>query len=149
VIGSDITETLFPFVDPIGKTLMVENRPFEIVGVGIKQGSVLGNSRDNWVTIPISLHQKIWGSRRSVQIYAKALDEKRLPGAESDVRLRLRIRRHVPYSAKDDFAINTNSSFLQIWANISQAFFAVTIGIASISVVVGGIVVMNIMLVSV
>ena len=60
-----------------------------------------------------------------------------------------RSRRHLSYNAKDDFALNTNDNFLQIWANISRAFFAVTIGIASISLVVGGIVVMNIMLVSV
>ena len=61
----------------------------------------------------------------------------------------LRARRHLSYEAKDDFALNTNDNFLQIWANISRAFFAVTIGIASISLIVGGIVVMNIMLVSV
>ena len=128
---------------------MIDGRPFEIVGVGKKQGSVFGQSRDNWAMIPISLHQKIWGSRRSVTIYAKALDEKHLPAAESEVRLRLRTRRHVSYSAKDDFSINTSQSFLQIWSEISRAFFAVMIGIVSISLVVGGIVVMNIMLVSV
>jgi len=149
VIGSDVADTLFPFVDPIAKTLMIDGRPFEIVGVGKKQGSVFGQSRDNWAMIPISLHQKIWGSRRSVTIYAKALDEKHLPAAESEVRLRLRTRRHVSYSAKDDFSINTSQSFLQIWSEISRAFFAVMIGIVSISLVVGGIVVMNIMLVSV
>jgi putative ABC transport system permease protein len=149
VIGADIAETLFPFIDPIGKTVMIDNRPFEVVGIGIKQGSVLGQSQDNWATIPISLHQKIWGSRRSVSISAKALDEQRLPAAESEIRLTMRARRHLTYNTKDDFALNTNQNFLQIWANISRAFFAVTIGIASISLLVGGIVVMNIMLVSV
>lgn len=149
VIGADVAETLFPFVDPIGKTVMIDQRPFEIVGLGVKQGSVLGQSQDNWAMIPISLHQKIWGSRRSVGISAKALDEKRLPAAESEVRLALRARRHLSYNEKDDFALNTNQNFLQIWANISRAFFAVTVGIASISLLVGGIVVMNIMLVSV
>src|SRR2546428_3513392 len=87
--------------------------------------------------------------RRSVNIYAKALDAAHLAAAESEIRLTLRGRRHLGYSAKDDFALNTNDNFLQIWANISRAFFAVTIGIASISLIVGGIVVMNIMLVSV
>jgi hypothetical protein len=149
VIGSDIADTLFPFIDPIGKTVMIDDRPFEVVGVGIKQGSVLGQSQDNWVTIAISLHQKIWGSRRSISISAKALDEQQLPAAESDIRLIMRARRHLSYHTKDDFALNTNQNFLQIWANISRAFFAVTIGIASISLIVGGIVVMNIMLVSV
>src|SRR5262249_20965856 len=106
-------------------------------------------SQDNWAMIPLTIHQKMYGARRSVTIYAKALDEKHLPAAESDIRLVLRARRHLGYSAKDDFALNTNDNFLQIWANISRAFFAVTMGFASISRVVGGIVVMNIMLVSV
>jgi putative ABC transport system permease protein len=149
VIGADVAATLFPFIDPIGKTVMIDERPFEVVGVGVKQGSVLGQSQDNWATIPISLHQKIWGSRRSVSISAKAVDEEHLPLAESEIRLTMRARRHLSYHAKDDFALNTNRNFLQIWANISRAFFAVTIGIASISLIVGGIVVMNIMLVSV
>ncbi len=149
VIGSDLAENLFPFVDPIGKTLIIDDRGFGVIGVGAKQGSVLGQSRDNWAMIPLTLHQKMYGSRRSITIYAKALDERHLPAAESEVRLVLRARRHVAYNDKDDFALNTNDNFLQIWANISRAFFAVTIGIASISLVVGGIVVMNIMLVSV
>jgi putative ABC transport system permease protein len=149
IIGSDVVDNLFPFVDPIGKTVVIDDRQFEVIGVGTKQGSVLGQSRDNWAVIPFTLHQKMYGARRSITIYAKALDERHLPAAESEVRLTLRARRHVSYHDKDDFALNTNENFLQIWANISRAFFAVTIGIASISLVVGGIVVMNIMLVSV
>ena len=149
VIGSDVVDTLFPNVDAIGKMLTIDNRPFEVVGVGVKQGSVLGQSRDNWVILPLTVHQKMYGARRSITIYAKAFDEKHVPAAESEIRLALRARRHVAYTANDDFALNTNDNFLQIWANISQTFFAVTIGIASISLIVGGIVVMNIMLVSV
>ena len=149
VIGSDIVDNLFPFVDPIGKTLIIDDRSFEVIGVGVKQGSVLGQSQDNWAMIPLTLHQKMYGARRSINIYAKAKDEQHLGAAESEIRLTLRARRHLSYNAKDDFALNTNDNFLQIWANISRAFFAVTIGIASISLVVGGIVVMNIMLVSV
>jgi len=149
VIGSDVVDNLFPFVDPIGKTLTLDDRPFEVIGVGTKQGAVLGQSRDNWVTIPLSIHQKMYGARRSVTIYAKALDEKHLQAVESQLRLTLRARRHIAYKSKDDFALNTNDNFLQIWANISRAFFAVTIGNASISQDVGGIVDMNIMLVSV
>ena len=149
VIGADIVDNLFPFVDPIGKTVTVNDRQFEVIGVGKRQGTVVGQSRDNWVTIPITLHQRMWGIRRSVQIYAKATDETLLDRAQDQARLTLRARRHLAYKANDDFSIGTNQNFLQIWANISRAFFAVTIGIASISLLVGGIVVMNIMLVSV
>src|SRR5438876_10486705 len=149
VIGTDIVDNLFPFVDPIGRTLIVDDRPFEVIGVSTKQGSVLGQSQDNWVMIPITLHRKMYGARRSVNIYAKAFDAAHLAAAESEIRLTLRARRHLSYDAKDDFALNTNDNFLQIWANISRAFFALTIAVASISLIVGGIVVMNIMLVSV
>jgi putative ABC transport system permease protein len=149
VIGADIVDNLFPFVDPIGRTITVNDRAFEVIGVGKRQGTVVGQSRDNWVTIPITLHQRMWGSRRSIQIYAKAVSEDVLDRAQDQARLALRARRHVAYKANDDFSIGTNQNFLQIWANISRAFFAVTIGVASISLLVGGIVVMNIMLVSV
>ncbi len=72
VVGADVVDNLFPFVDPIGKTLLVNSREFEIVGVGERQGTLLGQSRDNWVAIPITSFQRMWGARRSVRIYAKA-----------------------------------------------------------------------------
>jgi putative ABC transport system permease protein len=149
VIGADVAETLLPFVDPVGKELTVDDRPFEIIGVGQKQGAVIGQSRDNWVVMPISVFSKMWGSRRSVRIYAKADGVERMEAAQDQSRQILRARRHLAYTAKDDFEIDTNANFLALWANISRTFFAVTVAIASISLVVGGIVVMNIMLVSV
>ena len=149
VVGADVVDNLFPFVDPIGKTLLVNNREFEIVGVGDREGSLMGQSRDNWVAIPITSFQRMWGARRSVRIYAKANGEERIESAADQTRMILRVRRHVDFADDDDFAISTNETFLQIWANISRTFFAVTVAIASISLVVGGIVVMNIMLVSV
>ena len=149
VVGADVVDNLFPFVDPIGKTLLVNNREFEVVGVGEREGSLMGQSRDNWVAIPITSFQRMWGARRSVRIYAKANGEERIESAADQTRMILRVRRHVDFADDDDFAISTNETFLQIWANISRTFFAVTVAIASISLVVGGIVVMNIMLVSV
>jgi putative ABC transport system permease protein len=149
VIGADVAENLFPAVDPLGKEISIDDRPFEVVGVGVKQGAVIGQSRDNWVVIPISVFNKIWGARRSVRIYGKAKGVGRVPAAEDQARQVLRARHHRPYAAEDDFDIGTNANFLDLWENISRTFFAVTVAIASISLVVGGIVVMNIMLVSV
>ena len=149
VVGADVVDNLFPFVDPVGKTLRINNRQFEIVGVGERQGSLMGRSRDNWVVIPITSFQRMWGARRSVQIYAKADSEESIRPATDQARTILRVRRHVAYGDDDDFAISTNETFLELWANISRTFFAVTVAIASISLLVGGIVVMNIMLVSV
>ena len=149
VVGVDVAEALFPFVDPIGKRLRINNQVFEIVGVGERQGSVMGQSRDTWVMIPITSFQKIWGARRSVTIYAKARNEADIGVAADQARSILRARRHVPYADEDDFSLATNDTFLELWGSVSETFFAVTVAIASISLVVGGIVVMNIMLVSV
>jgi putative ABC transport system permease protein len=149
VIGADIVENLYPFVDPIGKKISVRGREFDIVGIGEPLGPILGRSRDGWVAIPITSFQKMWGARRSVTIYVKADGEENIEEAQDQARMVLRTRRHVAYNVDDDFALQTNDTFLELWGNVSQTFFAVTVAIASISLVVGGIVVMNIMLVSV
>lgn len=149
VVGADVVENLFPLVDPLGKRIRVNGREFEIVGVGEALGPILGQSRDNWVALPISSFEKMFGARGSVAILVKTGGEENVETAQDEARMVLRTRRHVGYSDDDDFSIQTNDTFLELWANISRTFFAVTIAIASISLVVGGIVVMNIMLVSV
>ena len=149
VIGWDIKENLLAGVDPIGKQVRVDREIFQVIGVGKKQGSALGQSRDNYVIMPITSFQKRYGTSQSVKIWGKAFGETGLDAAMDDVRLILRARRHLAYDAKDDFVVDTNKTFLTLWSNLSSVFFAVTIAIASISLVVGGIVIMNIMLVSV
>ncbi|MFI5174304.1 MAG: ABC transporter permease [Terriglobia bacterium] len=149
VVGTDIVDNLFPSVDPLGKEVKVDDEPYLIVGVAKKLGSTLGQSRDNFVMIPITSHLKQYGPRRSLRIFAKSYGESTLDVAQDEVRLVMRARRHVPYLKKDDFSIETNQTFLEIWNNISRAFFLVTVVIASISLIVGGVVIMNIMLVSV
>ena len=148
-IGFDIADKLLPGLDPMGREIRVDTTDCTIIGVGKKLGSVLGQSRDNWLILPISTYQKVYGSDDSIVIWVKSNGTKALPATEDEVRLLLRGRRHVPYAAPDDFDIETNASFLSLWGSISGAFFGVTIAIASISLVVGGIVIMNIMLVSV
>ncbi|MBZ5553494.1 MAG: ABC transporter permease [Acidobacteriia bacterium] len=149
VVGTDIVDNLFPTTDPLGKEVKIDDEPYLIVGVAKKLGSTLGQSRDNFVTIPVTSHLKQYGPRRSLRIFAKSYGESTLDAAQDEVRLIMRARRHVPYLKKDDFAIETNQTFLEIWGNISRAFFLVTVVIASISLIVGGVVIMNIMLVSV
>jgi putative ABC transport system permease protein len=149
VIGWDIVDNLFVGVDPIGKELRADGDTYTIVGVAKKQGSALGQSRDNWVVIPLRAYQKAYGTEQSVRILGKSGGPEKLDRTMDEVRQIMRGRRHVPYLEKDDFHIDTNQSFLALWAGISSAFFGVTLAIASISLVVGGIVIMNIMLVSV
>jgi putative ABC transport system permease protein len=150
VIGTDIVDNLFPGVDALNKEIRVEGQIYRVVGIGEKQGKTLGQSRDNYVLIPISAYLKQFGSHNSIIISGKANGTgPQLDGAMDEARVILRSRRHDQPGKPDSFAIETNESFLSLWANLSSTFFIAMIAIAAISLVVGGIVIMNIMLVSV
>ena len=149
VIGWDIYQNLLLGRDPIHREVRVDGVPFEVVGVAKRRGSALGQSRDNFLIIPLTTYMKRYGSRQSLRLWAKAEGEARLAAAMDQVRLILRARRHLAYNQKDDFAVENNQSFLAIWQGISSAFFMTIILISSISLIVGGIVIMNMMLVSV
>ncbi|MGA2220091.1 MAG: ABC transporter permease [Terracidiphilus sp.] len=150
VIGYDIVDNLMPDGDPIGKEIRVDGIPYTVVGVGDRQGKTLGQSQDNWVAIPISTYQQTYGYNDSVDVYARANGNAEvMERAKDEVRVLMRSRRHNAPGAPDDFELETNDTFLDIWKQISGLFTWVVLGVASISLVVGGIVIMNIMLVSV
>ena len=150
IIGWDIRENLLGSVDPLGKEIRVDGRMYRVIGVGKKEGKTLGMSRDNYVLLPIATWIKAYGGQKSVNIWAKTSDVGApFEQAIDQARVILRSRRHDRTGEKDSFVIETNQSFLSIWANLSGTFFIVMIVIASISLIVGGIVIMNIMLVSV
>jgi len=148
-VGWDIVDNLFGGLDPLGRELRIDGEACEIVGIGKKLGSALGSSRDNWVIIPITTFQKTYGAKQSIRIFGKSYGTGALDATIDEIRQAMRGRHHLAYAASDDFVIETQESFLALWAGISSGFFAVTVSIASISLVVGGIVIMNIMLVSV
>ncbi len=150
IIGNDILENLMKGVDPIGKELRVDGASYTIVGLGVRQGSTLGQSRDNWVMIPISTWQHQYGAHNTIRIWGKATGiGQDFAGAMEECRVIMRSRRHDPLGQKDSFEIETNQSFLSLWASISNSFFFVMIALASISLVIGGIVIMNMMLIAV
>ncbi|SRR5579875_293243 len=148
-VGWDVVENLFSGVPPLGREVRVDGVPCVIVGVGKRMGSVLGQSRDNWVFMPVTTFQRRYGTDSSVTLWVKAASPAALEATEDEVRQIVRGRRHLRFTDDDDFAIETNQALLDVWAGISSAFFAGTIALASISLLVGGIVIMNIMLVSV
>jgi putative ABC transport system permease protein len=149
IVGYDIVDKLLPGSDPVGKEIHVDSGQCEIIGVAKKRGSVMGQSQDNWVIMPLTTYQAMYARDDSVRIWVKAAGTQALDSTMDEVRQILRGRRHLKPSDADDFAMETNQSFLSIWGSISGTFFGVMIGIASIALVVGGIVIMNIMLVSV
>jgi putative ABC transport system permease protein len=148
-VGFDVADKLIPGTDPIGKVIRVDTGECEIVGVAKKRGSVMGQSQDSWVILPLTTYQAMYGSSDSLRLWVKTGSTHAIDRTMDAVRLILRGRRHVAYRDDDDFSMETNASFMQLWGSISNTFFGVTIGIASISLLVGGIVIMNIMLVSV
>jgi putative ABC transport system permease protein len=151
VVGPDVIDNLMPGVDPIGKEIRVDGWTCRIIGVGKKKGSVLGQSLDNWIFMPLSSWFKQYGVFNSnMRISAKAVGTGAvLSEAMDEARVILRARRHDPIAGSDSFDMENNSSLLSIWSNLTGTFFVAMIGIAAISMVVGGIVIMNIMLVSV
>jgi len=150
VIGTDLVENLFPGVDPLNQEIRVEGQVYTVIGVGKKIGKTLGQSRDNYAAIPITTYFKQFGTHSTIRIFGKANGVgPQLEAALDEARAIVRARRHDPPGKPDSFAAETNEGFLSVWAGLSQTFFIAMIAIAAISLVVGGIVIMNIMLVSV
>ena len=150
IVGYDIVDNILGPGDPIGKEIRVDGNPYTIVGVGERQGKTLGQSQDNWVAVPITTYQQIYGYNDSVDIFARVAGGAQvMERAEDQVRVLMRTRRHDAPGTPDDFEIQTNDTFLDIWKQISSLFASVVLGLASIALVVGGVVIMNIMLVSV
>ena len=150
IVGYDVVDNLLGGGDPLGKEIRVAGIPYTIIGVGDRQGKMLGQSQDNWVAVPMTTYQQTYGYNDSLDIYARAGGTpESMEQAKDEVRVIMRSRRHNAVGQPDDFEIETNDTFLDIWKQFSAIFFDVVIGIASISLIVGGIVIMNIMLVSV
>ncbi len=149
VIGVELVNRLFPYEDPVGKDIKVEGERFEVIGVFAKMGSIFGNSRDDRVVIPISRFEKIYGKRRSINITIKAKSAELYQTAIDQTIGVLRTARKVPPGKENDFEIRTNEQFMEFFGNLTKSVKIVAIVIASISLLVAGVGIMNIMLVSV
>lgn len=146
VIGNDLREKFFPDIDPVGKTLLIDGRPFEVIGASKKLGSVFGQSRDNFVWIPIETYFKLYGSRQGIGYNAVALDPTLIGKAQDELRMLLRAHRHLRPGEDDNFGMFASDSLLEIWQQITGVIAATAVAIVSVFMVVGGVVIMNIML---
>lgn len=150
LIGASMAETFFPGANPLGHTIRAANQEFLIIGTFEKIGSVLGQDQDNFLIIPLTTYLKFKGTRNSLTLEIKATGGDRVfEAAQDEVKIILRSRRHRTLNMDDDFFIGTAQSYISLWQSISGSFFAVFVMVSSISAVVGGIVIMNVMLVSV
>ncbi len=150
IIGTDIRDNLFPGIDALGQELRVDGQPYTVIGVAEKQGSTFGQSQDNWVGIPLTAYQKSYGTMKSLTIYVKAGSAgPALEQAGDEVRVLMRSRRHDGPGMPDSFELDINNTLVGFFSVVTASFGAVAGAIALISLVVGGIVIMNMMLVSV
>ncbi len=149
IVGTDIEENLLEDADPIGKEIRVDGSLYTIVGLGEKQGKTLGISQDDWVAIPLTAYQRTYGAAKTISIAVRGGGGASMDTAEDESRVLLRSLRHDRPGTPDSFTIESSDSLLSLWSQISSSFELVAVAIAAISLVVGGIVIMNIMLVSV
>jgi putative ABC transport system permease protein len=147
VLGAQTAERLFGSdVDPLEKTIQIEGVHFRVVGVSAKRGALLGQSQDEFVVMPLGQFQQIFGSRRQLTMSVKPRDLNQITAAIDDVTVALRIARRLKPSQPDNFAIFNSDTVLGIYRAATSGIFAVLIGVVALSLVVGGVVIMNIML---
>lgn len=150
LIGATLLDRFFPGQDPLGRTIKLAGQDYTVIGVYERVGAILGQDADNFAVVPLNTFLGLRGRRASLTINVKVPnDPARFERAMDQARLILRSRRHIGPRQEEDFFIGTKDSYIKLWNQISGAFFAVFIMVSSISAVVGGIVIMNVMLVSV
>lgn len=148
ILGVDVVETLFPNVDPLGREIRIDSHRYRVIGILERQGEFLGFSQDNVVIIPVSSFRKYWGRRSELQMAVMARTGRMQEAIDESIAV-LRVRREVPPGEPNDFEIVTADAIQETMDSLIIGISLVMVGIASISLLVGGIGIMNIMLVSV
>ena len=153
IVGADIVNNMLGAGDPLGKEIRVDGEPYTVIGVGEAQGKMFGSSMDNWVAIPLTAYLSeygAYGEDASVTIFVDTGGGGEvMDSVEDELRTIMRIRRHLKPGEADTFTIDSSATFKDLLGKILNSFGAVVASIAAISLVIGGIVIMNIMLVSV
>lgn len=147
VIGASVADKLFAGRNPVGQSVRVADEEFRVIGLCERIGSILGQEQDNFVVVPFNAYEKMFGLRRSLIFHVRATPP--LGPAQDEVRQILRSRRHSAPGTRDEFYFATAATYLDLWKDISSVFFIVFVLISSVASLVGGIVIMNITLVSV
>ena len=149
-VGADVAKKFFYNVDPIGKTIRAGTHSYQVVGVAEAIGSAFGQSQDAFMLIPLGTYQKEWHRQNeSLVLFVQARSTELMAASEDEARMLLRAWRHVPWEAADNFGIVGSDSIMALWKQLTGNLASVAVGLTSVFLVVGGIVIMNIMLASV
>jgi putative ABC transport system permease protein len=146
ILGWDAADRLFGALDPLEKFITIAGVQFRVVGVHKKKGAVFGQSQDEFAVIPLGAFQRIFGSRQSLRLTVLPTDPAVIKAAMDDATVALRVTRRLRPSEPDNFGVVTSDTFLDLYNQVTSGIFAILIGVVSLSLVVGGIVIMNIML---
>ena len=146
ILGYSLADRLFGDIDPLEKTVKIAGIGFRVVGVSEQKGSFFGNSQDNFAVVPLDAYQRLFGARQSLTLMVKPVSTDRMPDAMDDAMVALRVSRHLKPSAPNNFGVLTSDTILDLYRQVTSGIFAVLVGIVALSLVVGGIVIMNIML---
>jgi putative ABC transport system permease protein len=146
IIGDELARRLFGEVSAVDKEIKLAGVPFRVVGINKKKGSFFGNSQDIFAVIPLGAYMKLFGARQSLQIVVKPTSPDAINAAMDDATVALRVKRHLKPKDPDNFGLFTSDSLLALYHQATNGIFAVLVGVVALSLVVGGIVIMNIML---
>ena len=146
ILGWGTADRLFGVIDPIDKSITLAGGHFKVVGVVEKKGAILGQSQDEFAVIPLGAYQKIFGSRQSLQLTVTPNEPTNTKVAMDDATVAMRIQRKLRPTEKDNFGVTSSDTFLDLYNQVTSGIFAILLGVVSLSLVVGGIVIMNIML---
>jgi putative ABC transport system permease protein len=150
LIGQEVASRLFPGVDPLGKTINISGHPFEVVGVAKEVGTVLGQSQDLFAYIPVRTFLKIYGEHdKDLAINIQARGPEWMQQTEDEARTLMRGRRHLDPKADDSFGILASDTIMALWDNLTGVIARTMVGVVSVFLVIGGVVIMNVMLASV
>jgi putative ABC transport system permease protein len=149
VIGAQIAENLFENVNPVGRYVRILGEQFEIVGVNARKGRVLGQSFDGFVLMPITRFEMIYGRRNTTTVSVKMKNAADVAPAMQRAEEALRVSRRLRPAEENNFSIETSDALVEFWKTLTRVLFAVLPAVVGIGIVVGGIVIMNIMLMSV
>jgi len=149
MVGNDIATKLFPNVDPIGREILIDSRPFQIVGVAKTIGTVFGQSQDNFVYIPIQTYLKIYGTQDTIWVNIQARSPDWMARTQEEARMLMRARRHLSPNDTDNFGIFDSATLMDLWKNLTGVIATAMVGVVSVFLVIGGVVIMNVMLATV
>jgi putative ABC transport system permease protein len=146
LLGAGTAEKLFGQLDPIDKVIRIGRFNVRVVGVSEKKGAIFGQSQDEFAVIPLGMFEKMFGTRINLQLLVKPRSPEVIKAAMDDATVALRVERRLGPSEPDNFGIFTSDTLLNFYYTVTSGIFAVLIGVVALSLVVGGIVIMNIML---